>query len=55
MSTLPLHRSTLRIRWFKVYESMLSTVNHSANVSDFSEDGHSFLDLYGAHGMHVIN
>lgn len=40
MSILPIHRNILRIRRFKVYESMLSTVNHYANVSDFVENGH---------------
>lgn len=34
---------------------MLSMVNHSANVTDLSEDGHSFLDLCRARCTHVIN
>ena len=40
MSILPSHRSLLRIRWFKAYESMLQTVGRYANVSDSVEDGH---------------
>lgn len=47
MSPLPLHGGILRIGWFKSYESMLSTVNSYANVSDFSEAAHSFLDPRG--------